>query len=61
MYFVPLDEGIGSHEGLVEAKYAKLLSSPRQRSKVYLGELRKEDKMESHANPGLNTKGKTPT
>ena len=55
MYLGPLDEGTRSHEGLVQAKYAKLPSSPRRKSKVFPGELRKEVNTESQVNLGLNS------
>ena len=56
MYLGPLNEGIRSNEGLVQAKYTKLPLSPQRRSKVCLRELRKEANIESHANLGLNSR-----
>ena len=52
-----LDEGTRSHQGLVQAKYVRLPLSPRRRSKVCPGELRKEASTKSHANLGLKSWG----
>jgi len=55
VYLGPLEEGTGSHKGLIQAKYAKLPSSPLHRSKVFPKELRKEANTESQVNPGPNS------